>query len=280
MLTTTIENFPGFPEAIETSDLIGRMRSQAEEFGAEFSSGTVSEVDFSQTPLRVAVDGEWHRTRTAIIATGASAKWLGLDSEARLRGRGVSSCATCDGFFFKDRDVFVVGGGDSAMEEALYLSTLCKTVTVIHRRDELRASDIMADRAFEKNNIEFCWDSIVVDILGENKVEGVRVEDVNTGETQELQGAAVFVAIGHKPNTDLFKGQVALNDAGYVETRKHTMTSADGVFVAGDAHDYRYRQAVTASAEGCKAGIDAGRWLEQLPPTEEEQQVLQQERKR
>jgi len=274
MLTTEVENFPGFPEGIQGSELMAQMRQQAERFGAEILNVQATEVDFSDRPLRVGVNGDWYDARAVIIATGASAKWLGLESEKRLRGRGVSSCATCDGFFFRGQDVFVVGGGDSAMEEALYLSNLCKSVRIIHRRDELRASKIMGQRAREKGNIDFVWDSIVTEVLGENRVEGVRVQNVKTGETRDLEGAAMFVAIGHKPNTDIFKGVVKMNEIGYIEPQQNTMTDVEGVFVAGDAHDFRYRQ-----AEGARAALDAERWLVETPQREEEKALLERGKK-
>lgn len=261
MLTTQVENYPGFPEGILGPELMQRFRQQAERFGADFVDADATAVDFSQRPFKVAVGDETYRAEAVIIATGASAKWLGLDSEARLLGRGVSSCATCDGFFFRQRDVVVVGGGDTAMEEALFLSNICDSVTVIHRRDRLRASKIMQDRAMANPKIRFVWDSVVEDVLGEDTVTGVRIRNVKTGETSDIPCQAVFVAIGHKPNTDLFAGQVELDEQGYVKAYDGMRTSVEGVFVAGDAHDHRYRQAITAAAEGCKAALEVERWL-------------------
>ena len=261
MLTTEVENFPGFPEGIMGPELMNNMRRQAERFGTRFIDADATAVDFSTYPLRVQVGSAWHEAQAVIIATGASAKWLGLPSEERLRGRGVSSCATCDGYFFKGGDVVVVGGGDSAMEEALFLANLARRVTVIHRRDRLRASKIMQERAFKHPRIEFVWNTVVEEILGEDRVTGVRLRNVETGETTDRACDAVFVAIGHRPNTDIFRGQVELDEQGYVKMYPGMRTSVEGVFVAGDAQDYRYRQAITAAADGCKAAMEAERWL-------------------
>ncbi|QIA26183.1 thioredoxin-disulfide reductase [Thermaerobacter sp. PB12/4term] len=261
MLTTEVENFPGFPEGILGPDLMARMRQQAERAGARFVDGDVTGVDFSRRPFRLQVGSTELEADAVILATGASAKWLGLPSEKRLMGRGVSSCATCDGAFFRDQDVVVVGGGDTAMEEALYLARICRSVTVVHRRDRLRASKIMQERAMANDKIRFVWDSVVEDILGEEKVEGVRVRNVKTGQTSEIPCAAVFVAIGHKPNTDFLRGHLDLDERGYV-IADGPRTSIPGVFVAGDVRDHRYRQAVTAAAEGCKAAMEAAWFLE------------------
>ncbi|HEY8449384.1 MAG TPA: thioredoxin-disulfide reductase [Bacillota bacterium] len=269
MLTTEVENFPGFPEGIQGPELMDNMRRQAARFGAEFLDTDVTEVDFRQRPLRVKANDQWLAARAVIIATGASAKWLGLESEQRLIGRGVSSCATCDGYFFKDGKVVVVGGGDSAMEEALFLANLAASVTVVHRRDRLRASKIMQERALRHPKIHFIWNHVVAEILGTDKVTGVRLSHVQTGATTELECDAVFVAIGHTPNTAIFRDQIELTDNGYVRIYPGMRTSVEGVFVAGDAQDFRYRQAITAAADGCKAAIEVERWLGEMDAAEE-----------
>ncbi|MFQ5908701.1 MAG: thioredoxin-disulfide reductase [Thermoplasmata archaeon] len=261
MLTTDVENYPGFPDGIQGPDLMDLMIKQAERFGGEFIYENATKVDFSERPFKVHIGDIVHEGRSIIIATGASARWLGLDSEKRLIGYGVSSCATCDGHFFREMDLVVVGGGDTAMEEALFLSKLAKHVTVIHRRDELRASKIMAERAFRNPKIDFLWDSVVVDVLGEKKVTGVRVQNVKTKEEQDVPVQGVFIAIGHIPNTKIFEGQVEM-EKGYITVYDSTRTNVEGVFVAGDVHDFRYRQAVTAAGFGSMAAIDAERWLE------------------
>lgn len=262
MLTTEVENFPGFPSGILGPELMENMRKQAEGFGANIVYEDATEVDFSSRPFKVQAGDKIHEGRSVIIATGASTKWLGLKSEERLRGKGVSSCATCDGIFFKGRSVVVVGGGDTAMEEALSLAKIASHVTVVHRRDQLRASKILQQRAFKDEKITFMWNTEVVDILGERKVEGMRVKDVKTGQESILSCDGVFVAIGHQPNTELFRGQIELDPKGYIVTNDETRTSVEGVFVAGDVQDPRYRQAVTAAGSGCKAAIDAERWLQ------------------
>ncbi|MDQ6780520.1 MAG: thioredoxin-disulfide reductase [Candidatus Eremiobacteraeota bacterium] len=264
MLTTEVENYPGFPDGILGPELMERFRAQAERFGAEIHNVDVSAVDFSQVPLRVWADEQEYRGDTVIVATGASAIWLGLDSEARLRGRGVSSCATCDGAFFKDKDIVVVGGGDTAMEEALFLTRFGKTVTIVHRRDSLRASKIMQQRAFEHAKIHFKWDSVIEQILGDKSVTGVRMRNVKSGATTTLRCDAVFLAIGHQPNTSVFENQLALDDKGYVVSIDGVHTQIPGVYVAGDVHDYHYRQAVTAAGMGCRAAIEVERYLERL----------------
>lgn len=264
MLTTDVENYPGFADPIMGPDLMAAMRAQAERVGTEFISEDAVAVDLSARPFRVtSQSGETHETATLIMATGAKAKLLGLPGEQRLMGRGVSTCATCDGFFFRDRDVIVVGGGDTAMEEALYLAKLTKSVTVVHRRDQLRASKIMQNRAKQNNKISFVWDTGVADILGDGKVRGVTLRHLPTGQITERAIDGVFVAIGHKPNTDLFRGQLEMDENGYIIRKRRSMTSVEGVFVAGDVHDHTYRQAVTAAGYGCEAAIDAERWLAQ-----------------
>jgi thioredoxin reductase (NADPH) len=265
MLTTDVENYPGFPVGVQGPELMELWRKQAERFRAEFVDDNVTKVDFSRRPLRVWTSDGVFEGQTAIIATGANAKYLGLPNEERLKGHGVSACATCDGFFFKTLDVVVVGGGDTAMEESLYLSKLCRSVTVVHRRDTFRASKIMQERLFKTPNIKVIWDSDVIDVVGDSKVEGVRIRDVKTGKTKDLKVQGLFLAIGHVPATDFLRGQLDL-ERGYVVLRPQdglsTETSVDGVFAAGDVHDYHYRQAVTAAGFGSMAALDAERWLQ------------------
>jgi thioredoxin reductase (NADPH) len=269
MLTTDVENYPGFPIGVQGPELMELWRKQAERFRAEFVDDNVTKVDFSKRPLRVWTSDGLFEGQTAILATGANAKYLGLPNEERLKGHGVSACATCDGFFFKSLDVVVVGGGDTAMEESLYLSKLCRSVTVVHRRDAFRASKIMQERLFKTPNVKVIWDSEVVDVVGESKVEGVRVRNARTGKTTDLKAQGLFLAIGHVPATDYLKGQVDL-ERGYVVLRPHdglsTETSVEGVFAAGDVHDHRYRQAVTAAGFGSMAALDAERWLQAHKP--------------
>ena len=262
MLTMEVENFPGFKEGILGPNLMDTMRKQAERFGAEMIFEDATAVDFSSKPFRATVGSKVYQGKSVIIATGASAKWLGLESESRLRGRGVSVCATCDAAFFKDKKVVVVGGGDTAMEEALTLSKFVRKVKVIHRRDELRASKILQERVFKNPKIDIVWNSTVQKILGKDKVEGVRLKKVDSDEEFELACDAVFIAIGYKPNTEIFKGQVELDEKGYVVASNGTETSVEGVFAAGDVEDYRYRQAITAAGEGCKAALDTEKYLE------------------
>ena len=268
MITTDVENYPGFPKGIQGPELMELWRHQAERFKADFADDDAAKVDFSSRPLKVWTSDGRHEGRAVIIATGANAKYLELPNEQRLKGRGVSACATCDGFFFKALDVVVVGGGDTAMEESLYLSKLCKTVTIVHRREAFRASKIMQDRVFKASNIQVVWDSELVDVLGDQKVEGVRIRNVKTGKPTDLKVQGLFLAIGHTPATEILRGQLEL-DQGYVVLRPHdglaTATSVDGVFAAGDVHDYRYRQAVTAAGFGSMAALDAERWLQGHP---------------
>ena len=263
MLTSEVENFPGFPEGILGPELMQRMRQQAERFGAEFVEDDAVRVDFSRRPFQVFTESEAFAGRTVILATGASARWLGLASEARLRGRGVSSCATCDGWFFQNQKVVVVGGGDTAMEEALFLTRFATEVVVVHRRDQLRASRIMQQRALSHPKIRFIWNAVVEEVLGTDSVSGVRLRDVKTGAVWEEPCRGLFVAIGHQPNTAFLRGQVELDERGYVVVHDETRTSVDGVFCAGDVADHRYRQAVTAAAAGCKAAMDAEKWLQE-----------------
>ena len=261
MLTSEVENFPGFPEPVMGPDLMERMRKQAQRFEPEIVYDDVTKADFSSRPFTVSAGKHRYRGKTVIIATGANAKWLGLESETKFRGKGVSSCATCDGFFFKAKDVAVVGGGDTAMEEANFLANITNKVTVIHRRDELRASKIMQERAFKNPKIGFVWDSAVQEVLGDNKITGVRLKNLKTGKSNNLKVEGVFVAIGYEPNTSVFKGQVQLDARDYIVTRSETETNIPGVFAAGDVKDSKYRQAVTAAADGCKAAMDADRFI-------------------
>jgi len=262
MLTSEVENFPGFPEGIMGPELMDNMRRQAERFGAEFIDEDATEVDFKKAPLAVMTEGEKYEARAIIVATGASARWLGLPSEARLMGRGVSACATCDGFFFRGKDVAVVGGGDTALEEALFLTKFASSVTVIHRRHELRASKIMQDRALNHPKMRFIWDSVVYDVLGKDHVEGVQVENVKSHERSDVAVQGLFVAIGYTPNTDIFRGQLELDEKGYIRMYAGSRTNVEGVFVAGDVEDFHYRQAVTAAGAGCRAAMDAEVFLE------------------
>jgi thioredoxin reductase (NADPH) len=264
MLTTDVENYPGFPDGILGPELMMKFREQAERFGAEFVTADVDRVDLSASPFGAWVGSTEYRSEALIIATGASARMLGLPSEARLLGHGVSTCATCDGFFFREKDIAVVGGGDSAIEEALFLTKFASQVTIVHRRDELRASKIMQDRAFANPKIDFKWNSVVTDVGGDGTVDVLHLRDTRTDDTSELDVGGLFVAIGHDPNTKLFEGQVDLDENGYVVLPHagSTLTSVDGVFAAGDVADHVYRQAVTAAGTGCMAAIEAERWIE------------------
>jgi thioredoxin reductase (NADPH) len=261
--TTDVENYPGYPDGVMGPQMMQDFEAQASRFGAELRFATITAVDFSQRPFRLVADERTPLLADAvIISTGASAKYLGLPNERRLLGRGVSACATCDGAFFRDQDVAIVGGGDTAMEEALFLTRFASRVYVIHRRDTLRASQIMQERAFAHEKITFIWDSTVSEVLGEDEVEAVRIQNVKTGDEQELRVSGLFVAIGHQPNTDLFKGWLDMDDVGYIITHPgSTHTNIEGVFASGDAQDKVYRQAVTAAGTGCMAAIDAERWL-------------------
>jgi thioredoxin reductase (NADPH) len=263
-ITSDVENFPGFIDPVAGPELMAGMRKQAERVGARFRSGEVTKAELGKCPFAIEVSGERIEAEALIVATGASARWLGLDSEKPLYGKGVSACATCDGFFYKGKEVTVVGGGDTAIEEALFLTHFCSKVTVIHRRDELRASKVLQDRAKKNPKIEFAWNSVVDEILDVEKgeVTGVRVKDVKSGEKRVIECSGIFIAIGHDPNTKAFAGQLEMNDQGYIVTAKSSMkTSVEGVFAAGDCQDSVYRQAITAAGSGCMAAIDAERYL-------------------
>ncbi len=262
MITSEVENYPGFEEGIIGPELMEKFEAQARRFDADMLARDVVRVDFSRRPFRVWTDEQGFEARAVIVATGASAKWLGLPNEQRLQGRGVSGCATCDGPFFKNRELAVVGGGDSAMEEALFLTKYASRVHLLHRRDEFRASKIMQKRVVEHPKVTVHYNVAIDDILGEKVVEGVQLRDVNTGQDETLAVQGVFVAIGHQPNTAIFKGILDMDEVGYLKPTEHTMSNIPGVFLAGDVADHRYRQAITAAGEGCRAAIDAERWLE------------------
>jgi thioredoxin reductase (NADPH) len=261
MLTSEIENYPGFPEGIDGPELMSRFREQAERFGSKIVDVDVDRVDFSSRPFRVWARGVEYTGQSVIVATGASALWLNIESEQRLRGRGVSACATCDGFFFRDREIAVVGGGDSAMEEANYLTRFASKVHLIHRRDGFRASKIMLERATNHPKIEIHTNTEIAEVLGDAKVEGLRLRDTRDGSEQDVPMEGLFIAIGHKPNTDVFRDWLDVDDKGYLVAHEHTASRIDGVFIAGDVDDHRYRQAVTAAGEGCRAALDAEKWL-------------------
>lgn len=261
-LTTDVENYPGFAGGIQGPELMDIMRKQAERFDVDFIDEDATAVDFRKKPFEITSAGKTFLAESVIVATGAATNWLGHPNEQRLIGHGVSSCAPCDAFFFREKEVAVVGGGDSAMEEALTLTKFATKVTIIHRRDRFRASKIMADRVLRHGKIRILWNTTVDDVLGDGSVSGLRLRDVKTGEQRDFRVDGMFVAIGHNPNTELFRGQLELDEKGYVVLKKHTMTSVEGVFAAGDVHDTRYRQAVTAAGWGCMAAMDVEKYLE------------------
>ncbi|HET6464137.1 MAG TPA: thioredoxin-disulfide reductase [Nitrospiria bacterium] len=268
MITTDVENYPGFPEGIMGPELMKQMRAQAERFGTEFVRGDITAVDLKRKPIHLTAEEGSFSARTLIIASGASAKLLNLPSERRLMGHGVSACATCDGFFFRGKEVLVIGGGDTAMEEATFLTKFASKVTIVHRRDKFRCSKIMEGRARGNRQIGIIWDSVVEEIMGDPVVTGVRLKNVKTGKVTEMKTDGVFVAIGHEPNTKLFEGQLQMDGRGYIVTKKETTeTSVPGVFAAGDVQDHRYRQAVTAAGTGCMAAMDAEKYLESAGPS-------------
>jgi len=262
MFTSEVENYPGFPEPIMGPELMSLMRRQVERLGVEFIPGNVTSVNFTKRPFEINVGKTAYKADSVIVATGASAKQLGLESERRLRGKGVSYCATCDGFFFKDKNVVVVGGGDTAAEDAIYLSNVAKSVVLIHRRDRLRATKVIQDRIFKKGKISFFWSSIVEGILGEKKVEGVKIKELKTGRVYEYRCDGVFIAVGYAPNTEIFRGQLDLDEAGYIRVHDATRTNRKGIFAAGDVVDRVYRQAITAAGQGCQAAMETVRYLE------------------
>ncbi len=262
MITTDVENYPGFPDGVMGPDLMEQMRKQAERFGTRIISSDVTEVDFSERPFKVSVGKDTYTSETVIISTGASARWLGVEGEERLRGYGVSACATCDGFFFRDKEILVIGGGDTALEEALFLTKFASKVTVVHRRDEFRASPIMSDRVLEHPKIDVLWDSVLDEVVGDSLVTGGKIRNVKTDEVTDFAAEGIFIAIGHTPNTKVFSDQLDLDETGYLLTEPGTTkTSVVGVFAAGDVTDKIYRQAVTAAGMGCQAALDAQRWL-------------------
>jgi thioredoxin reductase (NADPH) len=266
MITSDVENYPGYPDGVLGPEMMQDIRRQAERFGTEFLTDDVTKVDFSERPFRVWVGEDEYRAQAVVVATGANARQLGLESERKLQGRGVSYCAVCDAAFFKEREIVVVGGGDSAMEEATFLAKFASKVTVIHRRDSFRASSIMVDRARSNEKIEFVLDSVVEEVVGDDTVTGVRVRNIKTDELTEIPADGFFVAIGHDPNTALFRGQVEMDEAGYIEAKgKSTETNVVGVFAAGDVQDHVYRQAITAAGSGCMAAMDAEKYLDGVP---------------
>src|SRR5437870_3858268 len=268
MITTDVENYPGFPGGILGPELMALFREQAERFGTEIIDKDATMVDLSSRPFRVWVGADEYTADSVIVATGASALWLGLDSEEHFRGRGVSACATCDGFFFRDREIAVVGGGDTAFEEATFLTRFATKVHMLHRRDAFRASKIMVDRAKANPKIEIHRNTAVEEVLGDTRVEGLRLRDTESGEVRDVEMDGLFIAIGYRPNTEAFRDWLDIDPMGYLVVRDETRSKIDGVFIAGDVHDHRYRQAVTAAADGCKAAIDAERWLESQGITE------------
>ena len=268
MLTSDVENYPGFPDGIQGPDLMNLFRQQAERFGTHIVDVDIDRVDLAHRPFRIWARGVEYRAQAVIVATGASAMWLGLESETRLRGRGVSACATCDGFFFRDKEIAVVGGGDTAFEEATYLTRFASKVHLLHRRDEFRASRIMVERARENPKIEIHTNTGVEEVLGEDKVNGLRLVDTATGAQRTMATDGLFIAIGHRPNTEAFREWLEVDAKGYLVVKDHTNSAIEGVFIAGDVHDHRYRQAITAAGDGCMAAIDAERWLESQGITE------------
>ena len=261
--TTEVENYPGFPDGIQGPEMMELFRKQAERFGAEVLSEDVTKVDFSERPFKVWASDDLQTAKSVVISTGAAYRHLGIPGEQEYAGHGVSYCATCDGFFFRDKQIVVIGGGDSAMEEAIFLTRFGKSVKVIHRRDELRASKIMQDRAFGNDKIDFVWDTVATEAVGDaGKLTHVRLQNVKTGEASSTPAEGLFIAIGHDPQTKLFEGQIDLDDAGYIKVHDGSWTSVEGVFAGGDCVDHKYRQAVTAAGMGCMAAIDAERWLE------------------
>ena len=267
MLTTDVENYPGFVDGVQGPELMTIFKEQAARFGAKYVTVKANKVDLSVRPFAVWADDDEYRARAVIIATGARSLMLGLESERRLLGYGLSTCATCDGFFHRGENIAVVGGGDSAIEEAIFLTRFADKVTLVHRRDQLRASKIMQDRAFANDKIEFRWNAVIDEVLGDGKVSGLRLRDVGSGELSDLPVTGVFVAIGHAPNTDVFRGQIDMDENGYIHTHDGTRTNVEGVFAAGDVQDHVYRQAITAAGSGCMAAIDTERWLESQPKT-------------
>jgi thioredoxin reductase (NADPH) len=262
MITSDVENYPGYPDGIMGPEMMSEFRRQAERFGTEFVTDDVTRVDFSQRPFRVWVEDEEYQARSVIVATGASARWLGIESEERLKGRGVSACATCDGAFFRDKHIFVVGGGDTAFEEALFLTRFGYKVTLVHRRSEFRASQIMIERARDNDKIELKTPFVVDEVLGDDSISGLRLQNTETGETEDVEAGALFIAIGHDPNTKLFVDQLDHDENGYLVAKPGTtLTNVPGVFAAGDVQDHIYRQAVTAAGSGCMAALDAERFL-------------------
>ncbi len=262
MITSDVENYPGFPDGIQGPELMALFRTQAERFGSRIVDVDVERVDFGSRPFRLWARGVEYRAQAVIIATGASALWLGLESETRLRGRGVSACATCDGFFFRDKEIAVVGGGDTALEEASFLTRFASKVHLLHRRDMFRGSRIMVQRTLQNPKIEVHYNTVVEEVLGDTKVEGLRLRDSVTGKERIMPVEGLFIAIGHRPNTELFQGWLEIDEKGYLRVEGETGSQIEGVFIAGDVHDHRYRQAITAAGDGCKAAIDAERWLE------------------
>ena len=276
MITTEVDNYPGFPEGIQGPELMEKFRKQAERFGAQITDADVTSVDLRRRPFIVRVGDELHTADCLIIATGANARWLGIESELKLRGRGVSACATCDAFFFKGKDIYVVGGGDTAMEEATFLTKFANHVTIVHRRDSLRASKIMQERAMSDSKISFIWNSIVSEVVGQDRVTGLVLKNVVDGTEKKVSADGLFIAIGHDPASILFRGQLETDSNGYIIVSDRTKTSVEGVFAAGDVRDHRYRQAVTAAGSGCEAALDAEKYLSEHPVAETKAKIASQ----